>query len=135
LISEVSSDLTPDGELGLNIENEIEPTVEVTADREQLYRVVNNIARNAAEAGAGKLVVSAHINGKGFEIGLRDDGPGLPPRTLANLFKPFDGSARAGRTVLGLAIAGELMRNYGGGLELVETGVDSTCVRAYLPTE
>ncbi|MBT5495814.1 MAG: HAMP domain-containing histidine kinase [Alphaproteobacteria bacterium] len=135
LISEVSSDLTPDGELGLNIENEIEPTVEVTADREQLYRVVNNIARNAAEAGAGKLVVSAHMNGKGFEIDLRDDGPGLPPRALANLFKPFDGSARAGVTGLGLAIAGELMRNHGGGLELVETGVDGTCFRAYLPTE
>jgi signal transduction histidine kinase len=78
LISAVSSDLTPDGELGLNIENEIEPTVEVTADREQLYRVVNNIARNAAEAGAGKLVVSAHMNGKGFEIDLRVSGWPLP---------------------------------------------------------
>lgn len=135
LISEVSSNLTPDGELGLNLENDIEPTVEVTADREQLYRIVNNIACNAAEAGAGKLVVSAHMNGRGFEIGLRDDGPVLPPRALANLFKPFDGSARAGGTGLGLAIAGELMRNHRGGLELVETGVDGTCLRAYPPTE
>lgn len=133
LISEVRSDLVPDGEPAFSIQSDVGDALTVTADRGQIYRVVNNLARNAAEAGAGELRISARMNGKGLEIDLRDDGPGLPPRALENLFKAFDGSARAGGTGLGLAIAGELMRNHGGGLELVETGAEGTCFRAFLP--
>lgn len=134
LIDDVGADFVPEGtETEFELANEIEPGFEVNADRDQLYRVVNNLARNAMEAGAGRLTVTARRNGKRLEIDRLDDGPGLPPRAVENLFKPFDGSARAGGTGLGLAIAGELMRNHGGGLELVETGAEGTCFRAYLP--
>jgi len=133
LVGEIGAELAPDGMAAFGIKNAVDSSLKVEADRAQLYRVLNNIARNAAEAGAETLTVSARINGAGIEIDLRDDGPGLAPRAHDNLFKPFDGSARAGGTGLGLAIASELMRNHGGGLELVETGAKGTCFRATLP--
>lgn len=59
-------------------------------------------------------------------IEVCDNGPGLPPRAVENLFRPFAGSARAGGTGLGLAIARELMRAHGGDMELQRTGADGT---------
>ena len=40
---------------------------------------------------------------------------------------------KLGGTGLSLAIAGELMRNHGSGLELMETGASGTCFWATLP--
>jgi len=57
----------------------------------------------------------------GFEV--VDDGPGIPPETLAKLFQPFrqgdDSMSRAaGGTGLGLAISRELARRMGGDLDV-----------------
>lgn len=133
LVEDVAAGIVvPDGR-AFAVANEVAPGLEVTADRDQIYRVLHNLVRNAAEAGARKVAVAVRPNGAILELELRDDGPGLPPRAVQNLFKPFDGSAKAGGTGLGLAIAGELMRNHGGSLELVETGAQGTCFRARLP--
>ena len=117
----------------VEIENDVAENLEVEADRGQIHRVLSNLARNAAESGADRIAISARTNGSAVEIDVRDDGPGLPPKAQENLFKPFDGSARAGGTGLGLAIAGELMRNHGGSVTLVETGARGTLFRVTLP--
>ena len=49
-----------------------------------------------------------------------DTGPGVPARARANLFQPFQGSARHGGTGLGLAIAAEIVRAHGGDIRLVD---------------
>lgn len=90
----------------------------LTADRAQLYRVIYNLAENALQMGAAKVEVRARRNDGKVEIEVADDGPGLPPRALQNLFVPFQGSTRNGGTGLGLAIARELMRVQGGDLRL-----------------
>ena len=117
----------------VEIENDVAENLEIEADRGQIHRVLSNLARNAAESGADRIAISARTNGSAIEIDVRDDGPGLPPKAQENLFKPFDGSARAGGTGLGLAIAGELMRNHGGSVTLVETGARGTLFRVTLP--
>ena len=90
----------------------------VTADRGQLYRVIHNLAENALQMGAAHVELRARRNEGKIEIEVADDGPGLPPKALQNLFVPFQGSARNGGTGLGLAIARELMRVQGGDLRL-----------------
>lgn len=90
----------------------------LTADRAQLYRVIHNLAENALQMGAAKVEVRARRNDGKIEIEVADDGPGLPPKALQNLFVPFQGSTRNGGTGLGLAIARELMRVQGGDLRL-----------------
>ena len=107
----------------------------VQADRDQLYRALNNLAQNAVEAGATLLAVSVESFPETGIWSLRfaDDGPGLPPRAGANLFQPFSGSARAGGTGLGLAIVREIVEAHGGTIVLEESGPDGTVFRLTLP--
>ena len=64
---------------------------------------------------------------------FRDNGPGLPEKARANLFKPFAGSTRANGTGLGLVIAHELASALGGELTLMETGETGSAFRLALP--
>jgi len=113
--------------------NEIGADVTVPADRAQLLRVFENIARNAFEAGATEVRFTIRDNGKTWAIGIADNGPGLPPQARENLFQPFRGSARAGGTGLGLAIARELVAAHGGSLRLAATGATGTRFIIELP--
>jgi signal transduction histidine kinase len=115
------------------VHNDVTGEIELNADRDQLFRILTNLFRNAAEAGAETISVSAESNGHWVEIDIADNGPGLPPRAREKLFRPFEGSARAGGTGLGLAIARELVRGHGGDLTLIDTDKDGTHFRIALP--
>jgi replicative DNA helicase len=92
-----------------------------------------NLARNAVEAGARHLQISAAAEGDMLAIDIADDGPGLSPRARDNLFRPFFGSGRPGGSGLGLAIARELTRAQGGDLDLVRSTAAGTTFRLTLP--
>lgn len=119
----------------LEIEVRIPADIVPPLDRTQMHRALLNLMRNAAEAGAGRLVISARFDGPLLVIEIEDDGPGLPERAQANLFRPFTGSARSGGTGLGLAIARDLVRAHGGELELVATSSRGTHFRISVPLE
>lgn len=113
---------------------EVPDDLAVTGDREELFRVFANLIRNAADAGAGRVTVRLR-SAAPVVIEVEDDGPGMPPRAVENLFRPFAGSARAGGTGLGLAIAREIMQAHGGAIELARTGATGTLFRLILPGE
>ena len=126
---------------GALLDAAIPSALQVYADRDQLYRILNNLLRNAAEAGATRIRVTAapvppegHADEPAAALEVSDDGPGLAPRAQEKLFQPFEGSARAGGTGLGLAIARELAHSNGGELTLVATGAEGTRFRLTLPT-
>ncbi|MGA8757082.1 MAG: HAMP domain-containing sensor histidine kinase [Stellaceae bacterium] len=131
LIDEVASGLGTADDLA--IDHGFPAGFEVEADRDQLYRVLANLARNALEAGARRVRVSGSSENRKVAIEVADDGPGLPPKARENLFRPFYGSARPGGTGLGLAIARELMRAHGGDLVLVASTGAGTVFRITLP--
>jgi len=125
---------------GAGITFDLAPGDEITihADTEQIYRVLTNLVRNARQAIAankapGRITVSLEEMADGWVIHVADTGPGLPPKALDNLFRPFEGGARRGGSGLGLAIASELVRGHGGTLELVETGDTGTAFRLTVP--
>jgi signal transduction histidine kinase len=105
---------------------QIEETLEVDADRDQLFRVLSNLCRNAVQAleseggAAGEIVVSARREGAVTIIEVADTGPGVPERARAHLFKAFQSVARKGGTGLGLAIAQELVQAHGGQIALID---------------
>lgn len=116
--------------------NEVGDDFAVTADRDQLYRVLLNLCRNAVQAMAdagGELLVRARRADERVEIEVRDTGPGLPDKARVRLFEPFTGTARSGGTGLGLAIARDLVRAHGGDLSLLRTGAHGTAFRIELP--
>ncbi len=109
--------------------NEVGAAIAVEGDREQLFRVFANLARNAAEAGAGAVSATARVRGDRVLVTVADDGPGLPARAREHLFRPFQGSTRPDGSGLGLAITREIMRAHGGSIRLISSGGEGTVFR------
>jgi signal transduction histidine kinase len=120
------------------LDNRIDAALAADADREQLFRVILNLVRNATEALAARetdavIAVSAARVERCVQIDVADNGPGVPKSVLGKLFVPFASAGRAGGTGLGLAIARDLARSHGGELSLVSTGPDGAVFRVTLP--
>ena len=104
---------------------DVEPDIHIDADRDQLYRVLSNLCRNAVQAlesqgeTYGEIVIAARREGSVTAIEVRDSGPGVPERAKAHLFEAFQSVARKGGSGLGLAIAAELVNAHGGQITLV----------------
>jgi signal transduction histidine kinase len=125
---------------GVRLDARLEAEDAAVADPEQMHRVLVNLLRNAREAissakaeGEGAIVVSASHEEGQVVLRLADNGPGLPPKALTNLFQPFAGSGRPGGTGLGLAISRELAQANQGDLVLTHTGPDGAVFELSLP--
>ncbi len=124
--------------LGLPREGMVDWTVDIAtdlnvdADRDQLFRVLSNLTRNALQAieqqeGArGHIRVMAQRREGRVTIEVSDDGPGVPEKARAHLFQAFQGSARKGGTGLGLAVAHELVAAHGGTIRLRDSAKGAT---------
>ncbi|MCP4329887.1 MAG: HAMP domain-containing histidine kinase [Alphaproteobacteria bacterium] len=122
-----------DGDQALQWRNNIDAGLEAVADRDQIYRVLANLAHNAREAGATCVTFDADVDDAELRLEVGDNGPGLSDQAKKNLFQPFSGSTRPGGTGLGLAISDELVRAHGGELQLVSSGPDGARFRIILP--
>jgi signal transduction histidine kinase len=111
----------------------VPPDLMIRGDRDQLFRVLLNLARNAVQSGATRVVFSAHCGEGAVMIDIADNGPGLAPKARENLFRPFAGSGRAGGIGLGLAIAREILRAHGGDIALGNSDAAGTLFRLRLP--
>lgn len=121
--------------LGLPRENSvgwrvaIDEALRIDADRDQLFRCLSNLVRNAVQAleqleriGGGNISVAARRDGQKVVISVADDGPGLSAQARAHIFQAFQGSSgRKGGTGLGLAIAHELISAHGGSIRLLDS--------------
>lgn len=106
----------------------------VWADPQMTLRCLDNLLRNARQAGAGHVEICASRSSDDLvTVSVRDDGPGLPPKARQNLFVPFSGSARSGGTGLGLPIAREMAESQGGHLHLEISDSTGTCFVLSLP--
>lgn len=135
LIDDVAEIIDMDSNVKVEWVNTVPDDVEVTADHIQLFRVFQNLSRNALDAmpTGGRICFSAERKGDEIIIDVVDTGPGIPEQARDNLFQPFAGSGRPGGSGLGLAIARENMRLHGGDVVLAETGPDGTRFRLNLP--
>jgi len=124
-------------EQGLTIASRVDPQLGIDADPEQLYRIVLNLVRNAAQAlgerNDGAIVISARRELRQTLIDIEDNGPGIPENVREKLFQPFAASSRPGGSGLGLAIARDLARAHGGDVTLVSTSTAGTIFRIAIP--
>jgi signal transduction histidine kinase len=118
---------------GIELHNRVPETMTVQADRMHMLRILGNLMRNAAEAGASHIQLAAVGDPDMITITLADDGPGLPEAIQRDLFRPFVGGGRRGGSGLGMAIAQDLIRAHGGEITLVSTGSTGTSFRLTLP--
>jgi signal transduction histidine kinase len=94
----------------------------VRASRHVLRRALRNLIINAATHG-GAARVHTENSGERARVVIEDDGPGIPPDLLAQVFEPFFRTDPARRhnipgAGLGLTIARELVRRIGGDIKI-----------------
>ena len=88
---------------------------------EGLRIVLQEIARNAAQHGAGRLELSALA---GPVVVVQDDGPGVSPGHADRVFEPFFTSRRGeGDAGMGLAIASALLAAHDASIRLAPSAV------------
>jgi signal transduction histidine kinase len=131
--------LQPDSRIGWI--TSVERGLTVDADRDQLLRVLVNLARNAMQAlesrvpndpSRDQIRITGRREGGVVIIELADTGPGFSAQARAHLFEAFQGSTRSGGAGLGLAIAEELVRAHGGEITLVDGTIGAT-LRVKIP--
>jgi signal transduction histidine kinase len=113
----------------------IERGLAIDADPDQLFRILLNLVRNAAQAlesrpqsdaAALQIRITGRREGTVAIIEVSDTGPGVPQKARDHLFEAFQSSGRPGGSGLGLAIAAELVRAHGGEIHLVEGTIGAT---------
>jgi signal transduction histidine kinase len=113
----------------------IERGLTIDADPDQLFRILLNLVRNAAQALEGRtrgdaaaqqIRITGRREGTVAIIEVSDTGPGVPAKAREHLFEAFQTSGRPGGSGLGLAIAAELVRAHGGDIRLVEGTIGAT---------
>jgi signal transduction histidine kinase len=130
----------------IRIINTVPAGISVDADREQLIRVLTNLARNAIQAieaaqaerqdgPDGAITLQARREGSVAVIEISDNGPGIPEQIRDKLFEAFQSAARQGGTGLGLAIAAELIRAHGGDIQLHSSTAAGTCFAITIPDQ
>jgi PAS domain S-box-containing protein len=93
---------------------------EIVVDYFQIQQVLLNLIINAeyfmteAHKG-GTLTIAAKRRNSTMVISVTDDGPGIPPENLRQVFNPFFTTKKAGRgTGLGLSICHGIVTEHGG---------------------
>jgi len=109
---------------GSSFETDLDEVPLVRVDADQLRQVLMNLVRNAMQSMSGRGVVRVSTRshaGAGqdqwVEVSVRDDGAGITPQVLKNLFVPFFTTKDRG-TGLGLAISQRIVEEMGGRIDV-----------------
>ena len=98
-----------------------EPALMIYADEGQISQILINLIKNALQAGAKHIDISAGM-GKDDEVLIRvaNDGEPIPVSAQEQIFIPFYTTKKEGSGI-GLSISRQIMRNHNGSIELVRS--------------
>ncbi len=105
---------------------------------DELNQVWTNLLVNAADAiqqgkGRGVITIETDVLQDEAVVRIIDDGPGIPPDRLPEIFRPFYTTKPKGAgTGLGLGIVQQIVAKHGGRIE-AESQPGRTCFSVYLP--
>jgi PAS domain S-box-containing protein len=114
------------------------PLPAVLHDEDQIQRMVLNLALNAVDAApeGGTVEIRSSLLPHGMAgIDVQDNGPGIPPEALPQLFRPFYTTKGSHGTGLGLPQCLRIAQAHGGAIDVsTELGSGTTfTVRLPLP--
>lgn len=120
-----------------DLQVEIDDTVAVPVQRENMVSILDHLLQNAIEAAGVDGVVSLRQETQGNEIliEIEDDGPGMDEEYIeSHLFRPLE-SEKASGYGLGAYQTRQLVRDMGGRLEVNSEVGRGTTMRVVLPVE
>ena len=103
-----------------------EPDLMIYADEGQISQLLINLIKNALQAGARHIDISARI-GKDDEVIIRvaNDGEPIPPAAQEQIFIPFYTTKKEGSGI-GLSLARQIMRQHNGSIDLIRSDARQT---------
>lgn len=104
------------------------------ADPDLLAQALLNLLKNAAEAGAGRVMLLAAASAEETEIVVADDGPGIPADVAADIFLPFFTSKPTG-TGIGLSLGRQVAVAHGGTIAAGTSPTGGALFRIVLPRQ
>ncbi|MGA7999443.1 MAG: HAMP domain-containing sensor histidine kinase, partial [Bradyrhizobium sp.] len=126
----------------LQLEADIEGSIEVVADRRAIKQIIVNLLSNAVKftPDGGKVVVRSRVRDDSILLLIADTGIGIAPHSLVRLGRPFEQvESQLTKTYhgsgLGLAIARSLTNLHGGSMRLRSKLGAGTVVCVSLPRD
>jgi two-component system sensor histidine kinase CpxA len=118
----------------------LQPPLLLEADRELLWRVFENLLRNALihSVKGGICVRASRVGDKQVQVSVLDSGPGIDETQIGRIFEPFFRVDEArdrhlGGHGLGLAIAASAVRRHDGRISALNRKEGGLEVRVVLP--
>ncbi len=108
----------------------------VSFNETEITQVIVNLVRNGFEAGSSTVEIQTRQNADGsISVWIRDDGPGVKPEAVKNLFDPFFTTRRdKGGTGLGLSITHGIVTEHKGTIEVATQLGAGTTMKITLPS-
>lgn len=109
--------------------------IRLNADEELLSQVLVNLLKNAMQALDGQTDKRISIRAYGQEgtvIEVTDNGSGIPPEIMDNLFVPFF-TTKSGGCGIGLSLSRQIIRMHGGDLQAASLPENTTRFTITLP--
>ena len=103
-----------------------EPDLMIYADEGQISQILINLIKNALQAGAKHIDITA-MTGKDDEVIVQvaNDGEPIPVSAQEQIFIPFYTTKKEGSGI-GLSISRQIMRNHNGTIDLVRSDIRQT---------
>jgi len=119
--------------LATAVEVDVDASLLIDVDADDLGHVLGNLIANASEAmdGGGTVTVRAGRRQGGTELFVQDNGPGVPLEIRDRIFDALF-TTKARGTGLGLALCHRIVVAHGGELELRPSEVGA-CFRVWFP--
>lgn len=100
--------------------------IKIYADEGQISQVLINLIKNALQAEATRIDITARQEANGdVLIDVSNNGAPIPTNVKEQIFVPFYTTKREGSGI-GLSISRQIMRNHNGSLELLRSDNEST---------
>lgn len=109
---------------------------EVEHDSDQIHQVLLNLLLNALQAidKNGTVTVTVENQGRNAAVVVVDNGRGIPPENLPNIFRPFF-TTKGDGTGLGLSLARRIVEDHQGRIDVRSTLGKGTKFTVVLPMQ
>lgn len=119
----------------VNVEVDIDESHQLISNKEQIKEVIINILDNAEKAieVEGTIRVKSWREENDLKLSISDDGCGIAPEKINHIFEPFFTTREVGEgTGLGLSVAYEVVKRFGGNIDVESTlGCGTTFILSF----
>ena len=126
----------------ISISRSFEANERINVDGEQITQVLLNLINNAIDAldSGGRVTLSTRVvetaqSARSVQITVKDNGSGIAPELVQQIFEPFFSTKGSKGTGLGLSICKGIIDNHGGSIDLESRLGQGTTFTLTLPVE